>query len=57
MSKLPAPDSEELHDRYPDVFQRPLAARLSLPAMMIGACGIFAFGLIHLGFSPARMFS
>jgi phosphonate transport system permease protein len=55
MSKLPTPDSDGLHARYPDVFARPASARLAMPAMMIGAFGIFVVGLEHLGFSPARM--
>ena len=34
---------------------RPVSARLALPAMLLGAFAIFVFGLVHLGFSPARM--
>src|SRR5260370_26768054 len=55
MSKLPTPDSEGLHARYPGVFDRPVSARLAAPLMLLGAFGIFAVGLVHLGFSPARM--
>jgi phosphonate transport system permease protein len=55
MSKLPAPDSEGLHARYPAVFDRPLSARLATPLVLLAAFGIFAFGLVHLDFSPARM--
>jgi len=55
MSKLPIPDSGGLRNRYPEVFNRPFSARLATPAMLIGALGIFLFGLVHLGFSPARM--
>ena len=57
MTRLPAPDSEGLHARYPAVFDRPVSARLATPAMLLGAFGIFVFGLVHLGFSPARMLS
>jgi phosphonate transport system permease protein len=57
MSKLPAPDSDGLRARYPAVFDRPASARLATPLMLLGAFGIFAFGLVHLGFSPARMLS
>jgi phosphonate transport system permease protein len=57
MSKLATPDSEGLHARYPAVFGRPLSARIAVPALMLGAFGIFVFGLVHLGFSPARMLS
>jgi phosphonate transport system permease protein len=55
MTQLPAPDSAELRARYPDVFNRPVSARLATPAMLIGALGIFIFGLADLDFSPARM--
>ena len=57
MSKLPAPDAEGLRARYPAVFDRPASARLAMPLMLLGAFAIFAFGLVHLGFSPARMLS
>src|ERR1700726_3068491 len=57
MSKLPTPDYEDLHARYPAVFDRPASARLAMPAMILGASGVFVFGLVHLGFSPARMLS
>jgi phosphonate transport system permease protein len=55
MTKLLTPDSECLRARYPEAFDRPASARLALPAMILGAFAIFAFGLVHLGFSPARM--
>ena len=57
MSKLPTPDSRGLHARYPEVFNRPLSARLATPAMLIAALGIFVFGLVDLDFSPTRFFS
>jgi phosphonate transport system permease protein len=57
MSMLPAPDSEALRARYPHLFDKPLAARLAVPALMFGLFGVFAFGLVHLEFSPARMWS
>jgi phosphonate transport system permease protein len=57
MSKLPTPDFERLRARYPHLFDKPLSARLVLPALMLGLFGIFAFGLVHLEFSPARMLS
>src|SRR6202790_115128 len=57
MTKLPAPDLDGLHTRYPDVFERPLSAQLATPLMLLGAFGIFVFGLVHLGFPPARMLS
>jgi hypothetical protein len=37
MTQLPAPNSEQLRARYPDVFNRPLSAQLATPAMMLGA--------------------
>jgi phosphonate transport system permease protein len=55
MTKFPIPDFQELRGRYPGVFERPVSARLALPAMMLGAIAIFVAGLVHLGFSPARM--
>jgi phosphonate transport system permease protein len=55
MTKLPRPDSADLRARYPQVFNPPLSARLSVPLMLLGALGIFMFGLADLEFSPARM--
>ena len=57
MSRLPAPDTDGLQARYPDVFARPASARLAMPVMLVCASAIFIFGLVHLGFSPARMVS
>ena len=57
MTKLPAPDSDSLHARYPAVFERPLSAQLATPLILVGAFAIFVYGLVHLGFSPARMLS
>jgi len=55
MSRLPAPDTEGLQARHPGVFDRPLSRRLATLLMLLGAAAIFIFGLVHLGFSPARM--
>ena len=49
--------SHELRARHPEVFARPLSARLALPVMIAGAFAIFVFGLVDLDFSPARMLS
>src|SRR6266566_4198543 len=57
MTQLPTPDPESLRARYPEVFNRPISARLATPAMMLVASGIFIFGLIDLDFSPARLLS
>jgi phosphonate transport system permease protein len=57
MSQLPAADVKDLQARHPSVFDRPVSARLARPAMLLGALGIFVFGLVHLGFSPSRMLS
>ena len=57
MSRLPAHESGNLQARYPDVFNRPVSARLAVPAMLLGAFGIFVFGLVDLDFSPARLVS
>jgi phosphonate transport system permease protein len=56
MSQVPAPDRARLRARYPEVFNRPASARLSTPAMVLFAFGIFVFGLVDLDFSPARFF-
>jgi phosphonate transport system permease protein len=55
MSKLPAAETTELRARYPQLFDRPASARLATPVMLLAAIAIFVFGLVHLGFSPARM--
>jgi phosphonate transport system permease protein len=55
MTQLPKPDSDTLRARYPDVFNRPVSARLATPAMLLAAAAIFVFGLVDLDFSPARM--
>jgi phosphonate transport system permease protein len=57
MSKMSPPDTTGLRARYPDRFDRPASARLATPLMLIGALGVFLFGLVHLGFSPSRMWS
>jgi phosphonate transport system permease protein len=57
MSQLPKPDREALSAKYPDAFERPAAARLAMPVMILAAFAIFAFGLVDLGFSPARLIS
>lgn len=57
MSQLPKPDREALRSKYPDVFERPVSARLAMPAMIVLALAIFAFGLVDLDFSPSRLLS
>lgn len=57
MTQLPAPNLGDLRARHPEVFNRPISARLAMPAMMLGAFGIFVFGLVDLDFSPARLVS
>jgi phosphonate transport system permease protein len=57
MTQLPAPNLAGLRARHPEVFDRPMSARLALPAMMVGAFGIFVFGLVDLDFSLARFVS
>lgn len=47
-------DTAEIRARYPDVFERPVSARLATPAMIVAALGIFIYGLIDLDFSPSR---
>jgi phosphonate transport system permease protein len=55
MTQLPRPDSAEMRARYPKIFDPPLSSRLAGPLMLLGALGIFVFGLSDLEFSPARM--
>lgn len=55
MTVLEPGDREQLRSRYPDVFERPMAARLATPLMLVLALAIFAFGLVDLEFSPSRM--
>jgi len=57
MTQLPTPDQESLRAQYPEVFNRPVSARLATPAMILAASAIFVFGLIDLDFSPARLVS
>jgi phosphonate transport system permease protein len=55
MTKFPIPDFQELRVRYPGVFDRPVSSRLAIPSVVLGAFAVFVVGLVHLGFSPARM--
>jgi phosphonate transport system permease protein len=57
MSQLPKPDREALRAKYPEVFERPVSARLATPATIVLALAIFVFGLVDLDFSPARLLS
>jgi phosphonate transport system permease protein len=57
MSQLPKPDREGLRAKYPEVFERPVSARLATSAMIVLALAIFVFGLVDLDFSPARLLS
>ena len=57
MSQLPKPDTDALRTKYPDVFDRPASARLAMPAIILAVFAIFVFGLVDLGFSPAKLAS
>ena len=57
MSQLPKPDTDALRTKYPDVFDRPASARLAMPAVILAVFAIFVFGLVELGFSPAKLVS
>jgi len=57
MSQLPKPDREQLRAKYPDVFDRPAASRLAMPAMIVAAFAVFVLGLVDLEFSPAKLFA
>jgi len=57
MSQLPKPDREQLRAKYPEIFDRPAASRLATPAMLVAAFAVFVYGLVDLGFSPAKLFN
>ena len=57
MSQLPKPDRERLRAKYPDIFEPPAASGLATPAMIVAAFAVFAFGLVDLDFSPAKLFA
>ncbi|MDI1263594.1 MAG: phosphonate ABC transporter, permease protein PhnE [bacterium] len=57
MSQLPKPDREHLRAKYPEMFEKPAAARLATPAMIVAALAIFIFGLVDLDFSPTKLVS
>lgn len=56
-SRFPSADSDELRARHPAVFNRPMSSRAAVPAVVVAALALFAFGLNELEFSPARMLS
>ncbi len=48
-------DPQDLKARYPDVFARPVAARLAVPTILLAIVALFIFGLYDLDFSLARI--
>jgi phosphonate transport system permease protein len=57
MSKQSDVNTEELRARYPAVFDRPLASRAGVPAILVAALALFIFGLDALEFSPIRIWN
>jgi phosphonate transport system permease protein len=57
MRGIETPDPQQLKQRYPQIFARPMSARLATPAVLVLALAIFVFGLVDLEFSPSRMLS
>lgn len=57
MTKPQEVDTAQIRARYPNVFDRPASARLAMPAMIVAAFAIFAYGLVDLEFSPSRFFA
>ncbi len=55
MSQIPPPSTEALKARYPNVFARPVSARLAMPATALAAVVLVIYGLYDLDFSLARM--
>jgi len=55
MSQMPRSSADELRARHPDIFNRPASSRLAIPAMLLLAFAILAFGLVDLDFSPTRL--
>ena len=55
MSQMPRFSADELRARHSDIFNRPASSRLAIPAMLLLAFGILAFGLVDLDFSPSRL--
>jgi len=55
VSQIPRFSTDELRARHPDIFNRPASSRLAIPAMLLLAFGILAFGLVDLDFSPSRL--
>jgi len=55
MSQMPRFSADELRARHPDIFNRPASSRLAIPAMLLLAFGILAFGLVDLDFSLTRL--
>jgi len=55
MSQMPRFSADELRARHSDIFNRPASSRLAIPAMLLLAFGILAFGLVDLDFSLTRL--
>jgi phosphonate transport system permease protein len=52
-----SPDLVDLKARYPDVFGRPKASQLGVPAIALAALALLIFGLVELDFSPQRIWA
>jgi len=57
MTERPQPDLAGLKARYPEVFGRPSASRLGVPAIGLAALALLIFGLVELDFSPQRIWA
>lgn len=55
MSEPPRTESDDIKARYPDIFARPVSARLGVPAILLAIVALFIVGLYDLEFSPARI--
>ncbi|MGJ4931760.1 phosphonate ABC transporter, permease protein PhnE [Bradyrhizobium sp. HKCCYLS2038] len=57
MSLPDTPDQTQLREHYPQIFNRPMSARLATPLVLLLALAVFVFGLVDLEFSPSRILS
>ncbi len=55
MNQMPPSNPDEMKARYPEMFARPVPARLAMPMVFLAAVALLIYGLYDLDFSPARI--